>query len=99
MDEYQPTAVEPRNPQMLAAAETVPAFSESPVVPCEPEVKPQNSLGKIIADLKNHDKDGGYTPATLLADIDGLVSRFHRDFAWYSEPQCTVVFPQKAPRM
>ena len=54
----------------------------------------QSSLKKIIADLKSHDKDCGYTPDSLLGDIDGMVDRFQRDFAWYSEPHCVAVFSQ-----
>ena len=65
---------------------------QPPVTSSEPEEAPHSALEQIIADLKNHEKESGYTPATLLADIDGLVNRFQQDFAWYSEPHCTVVF-------
>lgn len=53
-----------------------------------------SSLEESIADLKNPNKDASYTPGTLLADMDGLIDRFHRDFAWYDMSQCTVVFPK-----
>lgn len=47
----------------------------------------------IVADIKNPDKDASYTAATLLAGLDGLIDNFHRDFAWYSMPMCTVAYP------
>ncbi len=53
-----------------------------------------SSLEESIADLKNPNKDASYTPGTLLADMDGLIDRFHRDFSWYDMDQCTVVFPE-----
>ena len=53
-----------------------------------------DSFEESIADLKNPNKDAGYTPGTLLADMDGLIDRFHRDFSWYDMSQCTVVFPE-----
>ena len=52
-----------------------------------------SSIEESIADLKNPNKDTSYTPGTLLADMDGLIDRFHRDFSWYDMEQCTVVFP------
>lgn len=52
-----------------------------------------SSIEESIADLKNPNKDASYTPGTLLADMDGLIDRFHRDFSWYDMEQCTVVFP------
>ena len=52
-----------------------------------------SSFEESIADLKNPNKDASYTPGTLLADMDGLIDRFHRDFSWYDMEQCTVVFP------
>lgn len=45
-----------------------------------------------IADLKNPNKDASYTPDTLLADMDGFIDRFHKDFGWYDMPMCTEVF-------
>lgn len=53
-----------------------------------------SSLEESIADLKNPNKDASYTPGTLLADMDGLIDRFHRDFSWYDMDQCTVVFSE-----
>lgn len=47
-----------------------------------------------VADLKNPDKDGTCTPDMFLIALDGLIDRFHRDFAWYSDPECVAVFPQ-----
>lgn len=52
-----------------------------------------STFEESVADLKNPNKDASYTPGTLLADMDGLIDRFHRDFGWYNMPQCTVVFP------
>ena len=46
-----------------------------------------------IADLKNHDKDCSYTPDALLAEMDSFIQKFQKEFAWYSDPFCTVVFP------
>ena len=53
-----------------------------------------DTFEESIADLKNPNKDASYTPGTLLADMDGLIDRFHRDFAWYGMTQCTEVFPK-----
>lgn len=53
-----------------------------------------DTFEESIADLKNPNKDASYTPGTLLADMDGLIDRFHRDFAWYGMTQCTEVFPE-----
>lgn len=47
-----------------------------------------------VADLKNPDKDGTCTPDMFLIALDGLIDRFHRDFAWYGEPECVAIFPQ-----
>ena len=87
MKEYQPIELEIRQ-----AVTSLPK-SEA-VVFCPKEDNQQSSLKKIIADLKSHDKDCGYTPDSLLGDIDGMVDRFQRDFAWYSEPHCVAVFSQ-----
>jgi len=46
-----------------------------------------------VADLKNSDKDASYTADTLLAGMDGFIDNFHRDFAWYGMPMCTVAYP------
>ena len=51
------------------------------------------SFEESIADLKNHDKDCSYTPDALLAELDSFIKKFHREFEWYSDPFCTVVFP------
>lgn len=51
------------------------------------------SLEESIADLKNHDKDARYTPDVFLADITGFVSRFHKEFIWYSDPFCMIAYP------
>ena len=50
-----------------------------------------------IADLKNHDKDCSYTPDALLAELDSFIQKFQKEFAWYSDPFCTVVFPDISP--
>lgn len=47
-----------------------------------------------VADLKNPDKDGTCTPDMFLIALDGLIDNFHKDFAWYSDPECVAVFPQ-----
>ncbi|MDE6454882.1 MAG: ParB N-terminal domain-containing protein [Dysosmobacter sp.] len=73
-----------------------PAESEAPTSFDRPYTlgsKHYATLEESIADLKNPDKDCSYTPDTLLADIDGFVDTFHKNFAWYSDPFCTVVFP------
>lgn len=51
-----------------------------------------NSFEESIADLKNSNKDTSYSAGTLLADMDGLIDRFHKDFVWYSMPMCTVAY-------
>lgn len=65
------------------------------------EYKPYSIGNKVyrtfeesVADLKNSDKDCSCTPDMFLIALDGLIDRFHRDFAWYSEPECVAVFPQ-----
>lgn len=87
------------------AAGDIHSMDQYHLTPTEPEKSPPSavpytlggkhyaSLEESIADLKNPDKDCSYTPDTLLADIDGFVNTFHRNFAWYSNPFCTVVFP------
>ena len=52
------------------------------------------TLEESIADLKNPDKDTRYTPDTLLADMDGFIARFDKDFGWYNTPMCEEAFPQ-----
>ena len=75
------------------AAEPVTEPSASPTVPYSLGGKHYDTLEESIADLKNPDKDCSYTPDTLLADIDGFVQTFHKGFAWYHDPFCTIVFP------
>ncbi|NBK80097.1 chromosome partitioning protein ParB [bacterium D16-76] len=65
------------------------------------EYKPYSAGSKIyatfeesVADLKNPDKDGTCTPDMFLIALDGLIDNFHRDFAWYGEPECAAIFPQ-----
>ena len=55
------------------------------------------SFEESVADLKNHDKDCSYTPDALLAELDSFIQKFHREFAWYSDPFCAVVFPDISP--
>ena len=64
-----------------------------PTVPYTLGNKHYDTLEESIADLKNPDKDCSYTPDTLLADIDGFVQTFHKGFAGYHDPFCTIVFP------
>lgn len=51
------------------------------------------TLEESIADLKNPNKDTRYTPDTLLADMDGFIDRFHKDFGWYNTSMCREAFP------
>lgn len=88
MDQYQTSPPKP--------AEPPPPEPEAPLPPAVPYSlgdKHYASVEESIADLKNPNKDCSYTPDTLLADIDGFVDTFHKNFAWYSDPFCTVVFP------
>lgn len=87
VDSYQP----PPAPQ---APDTAPPPDD---VPYSPGEKTYATFEESVADLKNHDKDCSYTPDTLLADMDGFIERFHKDFTWYSDPFCTVVFPRISP--
>ena len=84
MPEYHPAPAEPEGP---------PEPPVSPPVPYSLGDKHYASIEESIADLKNPNKDCSYTPDTLLADIDSFVDSFHKNFAWYSDPFCTVVFP------
>jgi ParB family chromosome partitioning protein len=86
MAEYNPAPAEPEEP--LSPEPPVP-----PSVPYSLGDKHYASIEESIADLKNPNKDCGYNPDTLLADIDGFVDTFHKNFAWYNDPFCTVVFP------
>ena len=88
MDQYHPAPAEPEEP--------LPPEPEAPTPSDRPYTlggKHYATLEESIADLKNPDKDCSYTPDTLLADIDGFVDTFHKNFAWYRDPFCTVVFP------
>ncbi len=87
MDEYQPppASPEPATPE--------PVEAPPPSVPYSSSGKYYASFEESIADLKNHDKDCSYTPDALLAELDSFIQKFHREFAWYSDPFCTVVFP------
>ena len=88
MDQYHSAPAEPEEPP--------PPKPEAPVPFDRPYTlggKHYATLEESIADLKNPDKDCSYTPDTLLADIDGFVDTFHKNFAWYRDPFCTVVFP------
>ena len=82
VDEYQPP------PAVLGPAEAPP-----PSVPYSSSGRQYASFEESIADLKNHDKDCSYTPDALLAELDSFIKKFHREFEWYSDPFCTVVFP------
>lgn len=81
-----------REPKQAAAPAAEP--SSPPAVPYSLGDKHYDTLEESIADLKNPDKDCSYTPDTLLADIDGFVQTFHKGFAWYHDPFCTIVFPR-----
>lgn len=87
IDEYRSVLSESEG----ATPQEVPAF---PPAPYTLGGKHYASLEESIADLKNPNKDCSYTPDTLLADIDSFVATFHKNFAWYSDPFCTVVFPK-----
>ena len=88
MGEYHPApAEEPQSPEPPMP----------PSVPYSLGDKHYASIEESVADLKNPDKDCSYTPDTLLADIDGFVDTFHKNFAWYNDPFCTVVFPSISP--
>ena len=84
MGEYHPAPAEEPQP---------PEPPMTPSVPYSLGDKHYASIEESVADLKNPDKDCSYTPDTLLADIDGFVDTFHKNFAWYNDPFCTVVFP------
>ena len=82
VDEYQPP------PAVLEPAEAPP-----PSVPYSSSGRQYASFEESIADLKNPDKDCSYTPDALLAELDSFIQKFHREFEWYNDPFCTVVFP------
>ena len=84
MGEYHPAPAEEPQP---------PEPPMPPSVPYTLGDKHYASIEESVADLKNPNKDCSYNPDTLLADIDGFVDSFHKNFAWYNDPFCTVVFP------
>ena len=88
MGEYHPAPAEEPQP---------PEPPMPPSVPYSLCDKHYASIEESVADLKNPDKDCSYTSDTLLADIDGFVDTFHKNFAWYNDPFCTVVFPSISP--
>ena len=88
MGEYHPAPAEEPQP---------PEPPMPPSVPYSLGDKHYASIEESVADLKNPDKDCSYTSDTLLADIDGFVDTFHKNFAWYNDPFCTVVFPSISP--
>ena len=88
MDEYQPPQAGPESAEPEQKAEAPP-----PSVPYSSSGRHYASFEESVADLKNHDKDCSYTPDSLLAELDSFIKKFHREFEWYSDPFCTVVFP------
>lgn len=95
MDEYHPAPAEPE--ELPPVPEPPPEAPAPPSVPYSLGDKHYASVEESIADLKNPNKDCSYTPDTLLADIDGFVDTFHKNFAWYNDPFCTIVFPHLSP--
>ncbi len=93
-DKIQPLAP-PRQTKSAQEPEhpSEPVMEAPPTVPYSLGDKHYDTLEESIADLKNPDKDCSHTPDTLLADIDGFVQTFHKGFAWYYDPFCTIVFP------
>ena len=93
-DKIQPLAP-PRQTKPAQEPEhpSEPVMEAPPTVPYSLGDKHYDTLEESIANLKNPDKDCSYTPDTLLADIDGFVQTFHKGFAWYHDPFCTIVFP------
>ena len=92
MEQYQPAPAEPEKAH-CPEPEPPPEAPAPLTVPYTLGDKHYASLEESIADLKNTDKDCSYTTDTLLADIDGFVATFQKNFAWYNDPVCTVVFP------
>ena len=87
VDEYQPP---PAGPE---PAEPEPTTEAPPSVPYSSSGRHFATFEESIADLKNPDKDCSYTPDSLLAELDSFIEKFHREFAWYSDPFCTAAFP------
>ncbi len=89
LDEYQPPPAEsePEPPPEVPL----------PTVPYASSGRHYASFEESVADLKNPDRDCSYTPDALLAELDSFIQKFQREFAWYSDPFCTVVFPDISP--
>ena len=68
-----------------------------PTVPYSASGKHFATIEESIADLKNPNKDCSYTPDLLLSELDSFINKFHKEIAWYSDPFCTVVFPDISP--
>ena len=88
VDEYQPPPADPKPAEPEQPAEALP-----PTVPYSSSGRHYATFEESIADLKNHDKDCSYTPDALLAELDSFIQKFQKEFEWYSDPFCTVVFP------
>ena len=78
VDEYSPTGPEAVIPP-----------PEAPAVPYTSSGRHYATFEESIADLK----DCSYTPDALLAELDSFIQKFQKEFEWYSDPFCTVVFP------
>lgn len=87
LDEYQPP---PASPEPAAPE---PPAEPPPAVPYSSSGRHYATFEESIADLKNPDKDCSYTPDSLLAELDSFIEKFHREFAWYSDPFCAAAFP------
>ena len=102
--ERKETAIELAEEEIRSVAQYQSAPADAELPEPEPDIplppvpytlgdKHYASLEESIADLKNHDKDARYTPDVFLADITGFVSRFHKEFIWYSDPFCMIAYP------
>lgn len=69
----------------------------APIVPYRINSKHFATFEESVADLKNPNKDCSYTPDSLLAELDSFIRKFQKEFAWYGNPFCTVVFPDITP--
>ena len=94
VDDYKPPPSETEPPEPLPPPQR---YAPPPVVPYSSDGKHFATFEESIADLKNHDKDCSYTPDALLAELDSFIKKFHREFSWYSDPFCAVVFPDISP--
>ena len=98
-----------RPPAEPEPAETEPALEQTepepppepvppaPGVPYTINSRHYATFEESVADLKNPNKDCSYTPDSLLAELDSFIRKFHKEFAWYKDPFCTVVFPDISP--